>query len=31
MSMSASPHLRGIVIAGVLAAVAVALGFVTLG
>ena len=30
MSFSASPHLRGIVIAGVLAAVAVALGFVTL-
>jgi hypothetical protein len=29
--MAASPHLRGIVIAGVLAAVALALGFVTLG
>ena len=29
--MSLSPHLRGIVIAGVLAAVALALGFVTLG
>ena len=31
MSFTASPHLRGIVIAGVLAAVALALGLVTLG